>query len=44
VSNEFGRSTNGVGNGVKGTKTIEFMPKYEVPQARRKDVMCGYFV
>ena len=35
---------DGVGNQVKGTKTIEFIRKSDVPQARTKDVTYGSFV
>merc|ERR1712194_811351 len=44
AANEFGRLADGVGNRVKGTKTIEFIRKCNVPQARMKDVTYGSFV
>ena len=34
-SNELGRLANGVGNRVKGTNTIKFIPKSEVPKGRK---------
>ena len=44
AANEFGRLAGGVGNRVKGTKTIEFIRKCDVPQSRMKDVTYGSFV
>merc|ERR1712086_523713 len=44
AANEFGRLADGVGNRVKGTKTIEFIRKCDVPQSRMKDVTYGSFV
>ena len=41
---EFDRFANGVGKRVKGTNTIRFIRKQDVPAARRKDVMYGQFV
>ncbi len=43
-ANEFGRLANGVGNKIKGTKTIKFIHKHEVPGDRRQDVTYGQFV
>ena len=43
-ANEFGRLENGVGDRIKGTNTIKFIQKRDVPQARRKDVTYGSFV
>ena len=42
LSNEWGRLANGNTNGVKGTQTIEFIPKNEVPNGR--DVTYASFV
>ena len=44
AANEFGRLANGVGNRMNGTKTMEFIRKYDVPQARMKDVTYSSFV
>ena len=44
AANEFGRLANGVGGRVKGTKTIKFIRKRDVPQARLKDVTYGSFL
>jgi hypothetical protein len=44
AANGFGRLADGVGNRVKGTKTIEFIRKCDVPQARMEDVTYGSFV
>ena len=44
AANECGRLADGVGNRVKGTKTIEFIHKCDVPQSRMKDVTYGSFV
>ena len=41
AANEFGRLANGVDNQVKGTKTIEFIRKCDVPQSRMRDVTYG---
>ena len=43
-ANEFGRLANGVGSRIKGTNTIKFIQKHEVPKDRMKDVTCGQFV
>ena len=44
TANTFGRLADGVGNRVKGTKTIEFIRKCDVPQSRMKDVTYGSIV
>ncbi len=44
AANEFGRLTQGLKDGrVKGTNTIFFIKKEEVPKERIKDVTCGSF-
>ncbi len=43
-ANEFGRLADGVGGRVKGTKTIRFIHKRDVPNNRMKDVTYGQFV
>ena len=43
-ANEFGRLAQGVGGRVKGTNTITFIRKSDVPHDRRKDVTYGQFV
>ena len=43
-ANEFGRLANGTGGRVKGTNTIQFIRKRDVPSDRRKDVTYGSFV
>ena len=43
-ANEFGRLAQGIGGRVKGTNTIFFIPKSQVPLDRRKDVSYGKFV
>ena len=43
-ANEFGRLANGVGGRVKGTNTIKFIRKTDIPQNRRRDVTYGSFV
>jgi hypothetical protein len=43
-ANEFGRLAQGIGGRVKGTNTIFFIPKHQVPVDRRKDVSYGKFV
>jgi hypothetical protein len=42
--NEFGRLANGVGGRVKGTNTIKFVHRRDVPSKRMKDVTFGKFV
>ena len=43
-ANEFGRLTNSVGGRVKGTNTIKFIKRGDVPDGRRKDVTYVQFV
>ena len=43
-ANEFGRLANGVGGRIKGTNTIKFVHKHQVPKERMKDVTYGQFV
>jgi hypothetical protein len=43
VANEFGRLANGVGGCIKGTNTIIFIMKDQVPADRRKDVTHGSY-
>ncbi len=43
-ANEFGRLAQGIGGRIKGTNTIRFIRKDEVPFDRRKDVTYGKFV
>ena len=43
-ANEFGRLAQGVGGRVKGTNTIFFIHKSQVPADRLKDVTYGKFV
>jgi hypothetical protein len=43
-ANEFGRLAQGVGGRIKGTNTITFIRKSDVPHDRRKDVSYGQFV
>ena len=43
-ANEFGRLAQGIGGRVKGTNTINFIAKSEVPEDRFKDVTYGKFV
>ena len=44
AANEFGRLTNGTKDGrVKGTQTLRFIKKDDVPDDRRKDVTYGSF-
>ena len=42
-ANKFGRLANGVGGRIKGTNTIKFIHKHEVPKERMKDVTYGQF-
>ena len=37
-SNEFGRLSQGIGGRIKGTNTINFIPKHQVPEDRIMDV------
>ena len=41
--NELGRLVQGIRD-TKGTDTIVFIPKSEIPQDRQKDVTCGRIV
>jgi len=43
-ANKFGRLANGVGGRIKGTNTIKFIHKRDVPSKRMKDVTYGQFV
>ena len=43
AANEFGRLAQGVGTRIKGTNTIHFIQKNQVPQERVKDVTYGSF-
>ena len=43
-ANEFGRLAQGVGGRIKGTDTIFFIHKHQVPQDRWKDVTYAKFV
>ncbi len=43
LANEFGRLAQGVGTRIKGTNTIHFIQKNQVPQERVKDVTYGSF-
>ncbi len=43
-ANEFGRLAQGIGNRIKGTDTIFFIHKHQVPQDRFKDVTYAKFV
>jgi hypothetical protein len=43
-ANEFGRLANGVGGRVKGTNTIKFIRKSNIPHDLRRDVTYGSFV
>lgn len=40
-ANELGRLAQGVGKRIKGTNTIQFISKHEIPQDRQKDVTYG---
>ena len=42
-TNEFGRLANGVGGRIKGTNTIKFIHKDDVPKARMKNITYGQF-
>ena len=44
AANEFGRLAQGVGNRVKGTNTIKFVRKDQIPSSRKKDVTYRQFV
>jgi hypothetical protein len=43
-ANEFGRLANGFGGRVKGTNTIKFIRKSDIPLDRSRDVTYGSFV
>ena len=43
-ANEFGRLADGVGGRIKGTNTIKFIHRHDVPKERMKDVTYGQFV
>ena len=43
-ANGFGRLAKGIGGRVKGTNTIQFILKRDVPSDRRKDGTNGSFV
>ena len=43
-ANEFGWLANGVGSRIKGTNTIKFIRKRDMPSLRMKDVTYGQFV
>ncbi len=44
AANEFGQLAQGVGGRIKGTNTIKFIHKHEVPRGKFKDVTYGQFV
>ena len=44
AANEFGQLAQGVGGQIKGTNTISFIHKHELPKSRMKDVTYGQFV
>ena len=44
AANEFGRLAQGVGGRIKGTDTIAFVHKKDIPQDRFKDCTYGKFV
>ncbi len=43
-ANEFGRLAQGVGTRIKGTDTIFFVNKNDIPADRRRDITYGKFV
>ena len=43
-ANEFGRLAQGVGTRIKGTDTIFFVNKNDIPANRRRDITYGKFV
>ena len=43
-ANEFGRLAQGIGGRIRGTDTIHFIKKSDVPQDRMRDVTYGKFV
>ena len=44
AANEFGRLAQGVGDRIKGTNTIKFIKKENIPSERRKDITYAGFV
>ena len=44
ASNKFRQLAQGLGNRIKGTNTIKFICKHEMPRNRLKDVTHGQFV
>ena len=44
VANEFGRLAQGVGDRIKGTNTMKFIQKQDVPRDRTKDVTYTSFL
>ena len=43
-ANEFGRLAQGIGGRIKGTDTVRFMPRQQVPEERIKDVTYRQFI
>ena len=43
-ANEFGRLAQGIGGRIKGTNTILFIKKEDIPEERMKDITYGKFV
>ncbi len=43
-ANKFGRLENGLGGCGKGTNTIKFINKHDIPSKQMKDVTYGKFV
>ena len=43
-ANEFGRLAQGIGGRIKGTNTIFFIKKEDIPEERMKDITYGKFV
>ena len=44
AAKKFGRLAQGVGGRIKGTNTISFIHKHQVPQNRMKEVTYGQFI
>ena len=44
LANEFGQLAQGVGGQIKGTNTIFFVHKHQVPQDRWRDITYAKFV
>ena len=42
--NELGRLSGGLGNNIKGTNTISFIPYQDIPQDRRGNITYGKIV